>query len=214
MDRTNKIMFYEEITNAITHGIGFVLSIIALVFLIKTAVAYGDVRYTVSFSIYGASLIILYLASTLYHSVPKGKLKDAFKIFDHSAIYVLIAGSYTPIALLVLKGKTGLTLLITVWTIALFGIVFKLFFSKRFKIFSTIIYLLMGWLLVFLIKPLIVNLNSTSMLFLIGGGVTYSLGTIFYLWKNLKFNHAIWHLFVLGGSVCHFFSVYFLTLNC
>lgn len=126
----------------------------------------------------------------------------------------MIAGSYTPIALLVLKGKTGLILLIAVWTIALFGIVFKLFFSKRFKILSTIIYLLMGWLVIFLIKPLIANLNFTSMSFLIAGGVTYSLGTIFYLWKNLKFNHAIWHLFVLGGSVCHFFSVYFLTLNC
>jgi hemolysin III len=213
MDKANKMFFYEELINAITHGIGFILSIVALVVLVKTGIKYGDVWYVVSFSIYGASLIILYLASTLYHSVPKGKIKDIFKIFDHSAIYVLIAGSYTPIALLVLKGKIGLIFLITVWSIALVGIVFKLFFSKRFKMFSTIMYLAMGWLIVFAIKPLINNLNFTSTVFLVAGGLVYSVGTIFYLWKNLKFNHAIWHLFVLGGSVCHFFAVYYLILN-
>jgi len=211
MKTYNKMEFYEEILNSLTHFIGFVLSIIALVVLIRKSLGYSEISYIVGFSIYGASLILLYMASTLYHCVPKGKIKDKLKIFDHSAIYILIAGSYTPIALIVLKGRTGLILLITVWSIALFGVIFKLFFSKKFKILSTIMYLIMGWLVVFAIKPLIHNLNVISLSFLIAGGITYSLGTIFYLWKNLKFNHAIWHLFVLGGSICHFFSMYYIV---
>ena len=211
MDLKSKLDFYEEILNSVTHFIGFILSIIALIILIKKGIQYNEISYVVGFSIYGSSLVLLYMASTLYHSVPKGKIKDKLKIFDHSAIYVLIAGSYTPIALLVLKGKIGIVLLITVWSIALFGVIFKMFFSKRFKILSTIMYLIMGWLVIFAIKPLINNLNSVSLAFLVAGGITYSLGTIFYLWKNLKFNHAIWHLFVLGGSVCHFFSMYYIV---
>lgn len=209
-EKIKKLLFYEEISNAVSHGIGLGMSIVALILLIFLGLKYDNTLYIVSFSIYGSTLIILYLASTMYHSVPKGKIKDYFKIFDHAAIYLLIAGSYTPITLITLGGKLGWTLFILVWSIALIGIVFKIFFSKRFKIISTLMYLAMGWLIIFAIKPLMNNLNSLSMTFLIIGGLTYSIGTIFYLWKKLVFNHTIWHLFVLGGSIFHFLAMYFI----
>lgn len=210
MTKIKKILSGEEIGNAISHGIGLGLSIAALVILVVVGVKYGDSRYIFSYSVYGGSLVILYLASTLYHSVPDGKVKDLFKIFDHSAIYVLIAGTYTPITLITLRGPLGTALFIAVWAIAFSGIIFKLFFSKKFKVLSTGMYLLMGWLIIFAINPLFTHLNTVSTVFLVTGGVIYSLGTIFYLWKNLKFNHLIWHFFVLGGSVCHFFTMFFL----
>jgi len=213
MTKVKRLFDGEEIGNAISHGVGLGLSIAALVILIYIGVKYGDSRYVVSYSIYGSSLVILYLASTLYHSVPEGKVKDIFKIFDHSAIFLLIAGTYTPITLIALKGRLGTTLFVVVWTIAFFGIVFKMFFSKKYKKLSTMMYLLMGWLIIFAIKPLLTNLNTISTIFLVSGGIVYSLGTIFYLWKNLKFNHLIWHFFVLGGSVCHFFMMYFLIIQ-
>lgn len=213
MTKVKKIFDGEEVGNAISHGIGLGLSIAALAILLYIGIKYGNSRYIISYSIYGSSLIALYLASTLYHSVPEGKVKDLFKILDHSAIFLLIAGTYTPITLIALQGSLGLTLFITVWTIAIVGIVFKVFFSKKYKKLSTLMYLLMGWLIIFAIKPLLVNLNFISTVFLVTGGVVYSLGTIFYLWKNLKFNHLIWHFFVLGGSVCHFFMMYFLVIQ-
>lgn len=213
MTRVKRLFDGEEIGNAISHGVGLGLSIAALVILIYVGVKYGDSRYVVSYSIYGSSLVILYLASTLYHSVPEGKVKDLFKIFDHSAIFLLIAGTYTPITLIALRGRLGTTLFVIVWTIAFLGIVFKVFFSKKYKKLSTMMYLLMGWLIIFAIKPLLTNLNTISTIFLVSGGIVYSLGTIFYLWKKLKFNHLIWHFFVLGGSVCHFFMMYFLIIQ-
>jgi hemolysin III len=213
MTKVKRLFDGEEIGNAISHGVGLGLSIAALVILIYVGVKYGDSRYVVSYSIYGSSLVILYLASTLYHSVPEGKVKDLFKIFDHSAIFLLIAGTYTPITLIALRGRLGTTLFVIVWTIAFLGIVFKMFFSKKYKKLSTIMYLLMGWLIIFAIKPLLTNLNTVSTIFLVSGGIVYSLGTIFYLWKKLKFNHLIWHFFVLGGSVCHFFMMYFLIIQ-
>lgn len=213
MTKVKRLFDGEEIGNAISHGVGLGLSIAALVILIYVGVKYGDSRYVVSYSIYGSSLVILYLASTLYHSVPEGKVKDLFKIFDHSAIFLLIAGTYTPITLIALRGRLGTTLFVIVWTIAFLGIVFKVFFSKKYKKLSTMMYLLMGWLIIFAIKPLLTNLNIISTIFLVSGGIVYSLGTIFYLWKKLKFNHLIWHFFVLGGSVCHFFMMYFLIIQ-
>jgi len=213
MTKVKKLFNGEEVGNAISHGVGLGLSIAALAILLYIGIKYGNSRYIVSYSIYGSSLIILYLASTLYHSVPEGKVKDLFKIFDHSAIFLLIAGTYTPITLIALEGTLGMTLFITVWTIAIVGIVFKIFFSKKYQKLSTLMYLLMGWLIIFAIKPLLMNLNFISTVFLVTGGVVYSLGTIFYLWKKLKFNHLIWHFFVLGGSVCHFFMMYFLILQ-
>jgi len=210
MNNREKSINSEEITNAILHGIGLGLAIAALVVLVVLASIFGDVWYIVSFSIYGSTLIILYLSSTLYHSFPKGKVKDIFRIFDHASIYLLIAGTYTPLTLISLRGSLGWTIFGIVWGITVLGIVYKIFWIERFKIFSTVLYIIMGWLVIFAIKPLLAVLNMTSIVFLVLGGVLYTVGTIFYAWDKMKYNHAIWHLFVLGGSICHFFTVLFL----
>ncbi|MBY8914071.1 hemolysin III family protein [Bacillus sp. YC2] len=199
----------EEIANAVTHGIGVLLSIPALVFLIIFAVNYGSATDIVSFSIFGASMLLLYLSSTLLHSIQHKKTKDILEIIDHSAIYVLIAGTYTPFLLGPLKGTLGLTLLIIVWSLAIGGIVFKIFFVKRFIIFSTLVYLLMGWLIIIAIKPLYASLSGPGFSLLLLGGLLYSAGTIFYIWRKIPFHHAIWHSFVLGGSASMFFCILF-----
>lgn len=199
----------EEIANAITHGIGVLLSIPALIFLIIFAVNYGSAADIVSFSIFGASMLLLYLSSTLLHSIQHKKTKDILEIIDHSAIYVLIAGTYTPFLLGPLKGTLGSTLLIIVWSLAIGGIVFKIFFVKRFIIFSTLVYLLMGWLIIVAIKPLYASLSGPGFSLLLLGGLLYSAGTIFYIWRKIPFHHAIWHSFVLGGSASMFFCILF-----
>lgn len=200
----------EEITNAILHGIGSGLAIAALVILIVFASIRGNATHVVSYTIYGATLVLLYLASTLYHSLPRGKGKDVFEIFDHSAIYLLIAGSYTPLALVALKGALGWTIFGIVWGLSVVGIVFKVFWVKKFVVLSTVLYIAMGWLIIIAIKPLMNVLNTTSIVFLVVGGVLYTLGTVFYVWRRMKYHHAIWHLFVLGGSICHFFTMMFM----
>lgn len=213
MTENRKITQAEEITNVILHGVGLGLAIAALVVLVVLATVFGTTRQIVSFSIYGATLVLLYLSSTLYHSFPQGKVKKIFKIFDHAAIYLLIAGTYTPITLITLGGALGWSIFGIVWAIALIGITFKIFFINEFKILSTGLYIIMGWLIIFAIKPLFLALNSTSKTFLVLGGVLYTIGTIFYVWRSLKYHHAIWHLFVLAGSVCHFFTMLFLLLK-
>lgn len=200
----------EEMSNAITHGIGIVLAIVGLVVLLVYANMFGTTKHIVTFSIFGATLILLYLASTLYHSCPEGRVKKILKICDHSAIFLLIAGSYTPLTLIVLQGKLGWILFAVVWTIAIGGIIFKTVCLEKFKSLSTLLYILMGWLVIFAIKPLYLSLNRTSIIFLVLGGLFYTFGTIFYKWKSLKYSHAIWHLFVLAGSICHFFTMFFL----
>jgi hemolysin III len=200
----------EEIINAILHGIGVGLAIAALVVLVVFANIFGDVWHIVSFSIYGSTLVILYLASTLYHSFPKGKTKDIFKIIDHSCVYLLIAGSYTPLALITLRGTLGWAIFGIIWGIAFIGIIFKIFFINKFIVLSTLLYIVMGWLIMIAIKPLIANMNAASLKFLLIAGSLYTVGTIFYGLQRIKFNHAIWHLFVLAGSICHFFTVLFL----
>ena len=200
----------EEMSNAITHGIGIVLAIAGLVVLLVYANMFGTTKHIVTFSIFGATLILLYLASTLYHSCPEGRVKKILKICDHSAIFLLIAGSYTPLTLIVLQGKLGWTLFAVVWIIAIGGIIFKTVCLEKFKSLSTLLYILMGWLVIFAIKPLYLSLNRTSIIFLVLGGLFYTFGTIFYKWKSLKYSHAIWHLFVLAGSICHFFTMFFL----
>lgn len=197
----------EEITNAILHGIGAGLAIAALVVLVVFASIRGNVWHIVSFSVYGATLVILYMSSTLYHSFRQGKAKDVFEIFDHSSIYLLIAGSYTPLALVALRGPLGWTIFGIVWGISVVGIVFKAFWVKKFVILSTVLYLTMGWLIIIAIKPLMSFMTNAGIVFLVLGGVLYSLGTIFYVWRKIKYHHAIWHLFVLGGSICHFFTI-------
>ncbi len=200
----------EEVTNAILHGVGLGLAIAALAVLVVFASLSRDPWYIVSFSVYGATLVLLYLSSTLYHGLYAGKAKRLFRIFDHSAIFLLIAGTYTPITLITLRGRLGWAVFGTVWGIAVVGIVGKAFWAHRFTVLSTILYLAMGWVVVVAIKPLLANLNTASLVFLAVGGLFYTLGTVFYLWHKLKFHHAIWHLFVLAGSICHFFTVLFL----
>ena len=202
----------EEIANAVTHGVGFLLSIAGLVVLVVLANRYADVRRVVCFSIYGGTLVILYAASTLYHSFPLGHTKHIFRIIDHSAIYFLIAGSYTPFVLISLRGPWGWSLFGVIWGLALLGVVFKTLFIRRFFIFSSITYLLMGWLIMIAIKPIIDNIAFRGVLWLGAGGLFYTLGVIFHFFDKLNFNHAMWHLFVLGGSICHYFAILFYVL--
>lgn len=202
----------EEVMNAVTHGIGTLLAVAGLVLLTVLAYLHGDIWHIVSFSIYGTTLVLLYLASTLYHSFTNERVKRVFKILDHSAIYLLIAGTYTPFTLVPLHGVLGWTVFGVVWGLAVIGIIFKVFFTGRFKLVSTICYLGMGWFIVFAIKPLLATVPALGMSWLFVGGLFYSLGSIFYLWKKIPYNHAIWHLFVLAGSVSHFIAVFFYVL--
>ncbi|WP_195572404.1 PAQR family membrane homeostasis protein TrhA [Paenibacillus sp. 1001270B_150601_E10] len=197
----------EEIANAITHGIGVVLSIAALTLLIVFAAIYGGPMHVVSFTIYGVTMVLLYTASTLVHSFPEGKVKDLFETFDHSSIYLFIAGTYTPIVLLALPPKLGWTLFGIVWAIAIGGVVFKAFFTKKFLFASTALYLLMGWIIVIAWGPLTSTMPAVGLNLLVTGGILYSVGTIFYVWRAFPFHHMIWHLFVLAGSITHFLSV-------
>lgn len=198
----------EEIVNAITHGIGAVLALAGLVVLAVGACTQGSVWHIVSFSIYGTSLVLLYLASTLYHSFTNERVKHIFKIFDHSAIYLLIAGTYTPFAFVPLHGTLGWIIFGVVWTLAIVGIVFKVFFVKRFNRLSTLCYVLMGWFAVVMIKPLIMTLPAAGLYWLIAGGVLYTVGAIFYLAHKMPYNHAVWHFFVIAGSAAHFNSIF------
>jgi hemolysin III len=199
----------EEIANAITHGIGVLLSIPALVYLIIFASKYGDAWHIVSFSIFGATMILLYLFSTLLHAIPHSKAKDVFEILDHSAIYLLIAGTYTPFLLVPLRGTLGFTLLGIVWGLAIAGIVLKIFFVKKFVILSTLAYILMGWLIIIAIKPLYEFLSPEGFALLLTGGLLYTIGAIFYVWRKIPYHHAIWHGFVLAGSAAMFFCILF-----
>lgn len=202
----------EEIANAITHGIGVILSIPALVILIIHAVEYGTASAVVGFTIYGVSMFLLYLFSTLLHSIHHPKVEKLFAILDHSAIYLFIAGTYTPFLLVTLKGPLGWTLLVIIWTLAIVGIIFKVFFVRRFIKLSTLFYIMMGWLIIVAIQPLYESLTKDGFTLLLIGGILYSVGAIFFLWEKLPFNHAIWHVFVLGGSAMMFFCVLFYVL--
>ena len=202
----------EEKINIISHAIGFILSIVAFVLLVAHANLHGDVWHIVSFSIFGASLIILYAASTFYHSAKKSELRNRLKIIDHAAIYVLIAGTYTPFTLVTLKGTIGWVIFGISWGLALTGIILKLFYTGKYNLLSTIMYVLMGWVVVFAIKPLINNLPLEGLLWLLAGGISYTMGAILYSIKKIKFNHAIFHLLVLNGSFCQFMSVFFYVL--
>ena len=202
----------EEKSNIISHATGLILSIVALVLLVTRANLYGDVWHIVSFSIYGASLIILYAASTFYHSVKKSELRNRLKIIDHASIYVLIAGTYTPFTLVTLNGTIGWVIFGTSWGLALTGIILKLFFTGKYNSISTVMYVLMGWIIIFAIKPLINNLPFEGLLWLFAGGISYTIGATLYSIKKLKFNHAVFHMFVLMGSFCHFMSVFFYVL--
>lgn len=197
----------EEIANAITHGIGALLSIAGLVLLIVFSSIYGSAVHIVSFTIFGTTMVLLYTSSTLVHAFPPGKAKDLFEIFDHSAIYLFIAGTYTPITLIVMDSALGWTLFGIAWGMAIGGIVFKSFFVKKFLFTSTILYVLMGWLAVIGWNQIVENMNPIGVKLLILGGLFYTIGAIFYVWRGFKYHHMVWHLFVLAGTVAHFFCV-------
>ena len=197
----------EEIFNGITHGIGVFLSIAGLAVLVSFAALKGDAWHIVSYSIFGTSMVVLYLSSTLYHSITNLKIKNIFARFDHSAIFLLIAGTYTPFVLTTIRGPLGWTLFGIIWGLAVTGVVIRSIYLTRFRKLMVGVYLGMGWMFIIAIVPLLRNLPVTSIIFLLSGGLCYSLGVIFYLWRNLKYAHGIWHLFVLAGSIMHFFSV-------
>ncbi len=199
----------EEIANSITHGIGVAISVAILVLLVVFTAKRGDTWRIVSFSIFGSSLFILYMASTLYHSFPQKRVKHFFRIMDHSSIYILIAGSYTPITLISMRGVWGWTIFGLVWGLSILGIIFTVFLIGRFKIISTAIYLFMGWLILIAIKPMILMVPRGMIIWLFIGGAFYTLGIIFYLWKKMPYHHMIWHIFVLAGSISHFFGMLF-----
>jgi len=207
MANTHTYSKNEEIANAITHGIGVLLSIAALVLLIVYASLKGTALHVVSFTIYGSTMLLLYVASTLVHSFPAGKAKRVFEILDHSFIYVFIAGTYTPILFHIVQGSLGWVLFGIVWGLTAAGIVFKAFFADRFLFTSTILYILMGWCIVFAWKPLSTHLEPAGIKLLVIGGLLYTVGTIFYMWRSFPYHHAVWHLFVLAGSVIHFFAI-------
>ncbi len=215
MKNIEKANFYspeEEKINILSHAIGLVFSIIAFVALVLSTILTGNIWQIVSFSVFGVSLILLYTASTMYHSAKVPEVRNRLKIFDHAAIFVLIAGTYTPFALVTLKGTIGWMLFGTTWGIALSGIILKIFFTGKYKLVSTLLYVFMGWIVIFVIDPLTNSLSQEGLHWLIAGGIYYTIGAILYAIKKIKFNHAIFHIFVMVGSFCHFFSVFFYVL--
>ncbi len=207
MAQTNTFSKGEEIANTVTHGIGILTSIAALVLLIVFSAINGTPLHLATFIVYGVTMLMLYTSSTLLHALPKGKAKNVFEILDHSSIYFFIAGSYTPITLIIMDGALGWTLFGIVWGLAIAGTVFKVFFVKRFILASTLLYVLMGWLAVFGWSDITSTVGTGGIAYLVAGGVVYSLGAVFYVWRAFPYHHAVWHLFVLGGTVLHFFFV-------
>ncbi|ADE12220.1 PAQR family membrane homeostasis protein TrhA [Sideroxydans lithotrophicus] len=199
----------EEIANSISHGAGLIASIVAAPFIVLHAVESRQAGYIVGVSIFAATMIVLYLSSTLYHSFPPGRLKHIFRIIDHSAVYLLIAGTYTPFTLGVLYGAWGWTLLALIWGFALTGVALKMLRRMTHPIISTILYLLMGWLIIIAADPLFTRLPLSGISWLVAGGLAYTAGTIFFVADSrLRFAHFIWHLFVITGTTCHYFAAY------
>ncbi|SET11560.1 hemolysin III [Natronincola peptidivorans] len=206
-----KYSFGEELANCITHGVGIVFSIVILTILLVYAIWQRSAIAIVGFSIYGFCSIVLYSSSTLYHSFQKEKIKKIFRAFDHSSIFLFIAGTYTPVALMAMEGYWRIGILATVWGIAIIGILFKIFTFNSFdkyKAISLLLYIAMGWIVVVAIKPMLQSMPSGFFIWLLAGGLAYTIGTIFYAIKKIPYNHAIWHLFVLGGSVLHFLGIF------
>lgn len=202
----------EEVAHAVTHGVGAFAAIAGLTILVAKAALYGSAVHVVAASVFGAALVLMYAASTLFHSIPLPRSKQVLRIIDHCCIYILIAGSYTPFTLVTLRGAWGWSLFALVWGLAAVGIVFKIFTTGRFEKLSLAIYLGMGWCALVAVKPLLATLPTGGLWLLLAGGLAYSLGVIFYVWERLPYHHAIWHLFVLAGSVLHYFAILFYVL--
>lgn len=198
----------EELVNAWTHGVGALAAVIGGILLVGVAMIGGDVRQIAGAIAFSVALILLYVASTLYHAVRDPVLRTRLKVLDHCAIFLLIAGTYTPFTLISLDGAWGWSLFGVIWGLATVGILFKLFFTGRFRILSTFLYIGMGWAVVVAYRPLVEALSGTTLAWLVAGGLAYTIGTVFYLNRRIPFSHGIWHLFVLLGSVCHFAAVY------
>ena len=200
----------EEVANSISHGLGLVAAIIGTPFLILSAIDYADVSFIIGVSVFSATMIVLYLASTVYHAMPSGKAKYVFRVIDHSAVYLLIAGTYTPFMLGVLEGVWGWSLLAAVWTLALVGVGLKAFGKASHPAVSTTLYVILGWLILIAIKPLVALMEPNGLLLLVLGGVLYTLGVVFFVIDSrLRYGHLIWHLFVVGGTVSHYFSIFY-----
>lgn len=202
----------EERINIVSHAMGLALSLIALPFLLKRALYLEGLWPALSVSLYAAGMIALYAASTAYHSAIQPDRRRRLRIVDHAAIYLLIAGTYTPFALLVLKGTVGWVIFAVSWSMAALGVILKLFFTGRYRLLSTLLYVFMGWIIIFAIKPLINSLSTDGLYWLVAGGVAYTVGALVYMVKKIPLNHAIFHLFILIGSVCHFIAVYVYVL--
>lgn len=199
----------EEIGNATTHAMGALLSLVAITLLVVFAAHQNDGLKLASSIVFGCTLLLMYISSTLYHSVREPRLKHMLRILDHSSIYLLIAGSYTPFMLVTIHGPWGWTFFTVIWSFAIAGVLFKLFFVHRFELLSTILYLLMGWMSLIVMKPIYEHLPTGGLECVVAGGLCYTVGVIFYVWERLKFSHLLWHLFVLAGSIFHFFAVFF-----
>jgi hemolysin III len=202
----------EEIANALTHGLGIVLGLVGLIVLAWYSCTLGTASHIVSCSIFGVTLLLLYTASTLYHAVSNARAKKILRVFDHSAIFLLIAGTYTPFTMVSLRGPWGWSLFGTVWGLAIVGLVLQFTIRKRFPMILVALYVAMGWAAVVAIRPLMAALPERGLQLLFAGGMAYTLGVAFYLWRSLRFHHAVWHLFVLAGSVLHFFAIYLSVL--
>lgn len=200
----------EEIANFVSHTVGAGLAILGFIMLIIRAAWFNNIPAIISYIVFSLGLMVLYTMSSIYHGLKPSKAKNVFEILDHSSIYFLIAASYTPFLVLGLKSSMRITLLIIQWVICALGITFKAFFTGKFKGISTIVYLIMGWMIVFSWNELISKVSPISIIFLVTGGILYSLGTIFYMWKVCKFNHMIWHIFVVLGSIAHYIAIWFL----
>lgn len=205
--QTRERLSVEELANCATHGVGLALSVAGLVALVALAWAYGDAWHRVSCAVYGASLVMLYLASTLYHGARRPRAKRVLQVLDHCGIYLLIAGTYTPFTLVTLRGAWGWTLFGLVWGLSLAGILFRLVFGERFRLAAVASYVMLGWLCVIAAKPILTLVPVGALLWIAAGGLAYTTGVFFFAATRIRHHHAIWHLFVLGGSVCHYVAV-------
>lgn len=197
----------EEVANSISHGLGLLLALVAVPILVLAAIEVGNISFLVGVSVFGGTMVLLYLASTLYHSITHEKAKQLFRLFDHTAIFLLIAGSYTPFALGVLRGPWGWSLLAIVWTLAIIGITLKINKRTRHSRISIVLYVLMGWLAVVAVKPIVMLIPVPGILLILAGGLAYTGGLAFFAAQRIRYNHFIWHLFVIAGTTCHFFAV-------
>ncbi|HKB57661.1 MAG TPA: hemolysin III family protein [Lacunisphaera sp.] len=204
----------EELLNRLTHALGAAFSAAGLVLLVVFSVLHGDAWHVVSTAIFGVTLVLLYTSSTLYHSFRSERTRQVLQKFDHAAIFLLIAGTYTPFVLVTLRGPWGWSLFGVVWGLAIVGVTLKFWFAGRFRLSSTLIYLAMGWLVLVALKPLLAALPAGGFRLLVAGGLCYTGGAVFYLWKRLPYHHAVWHLFVLAGSACHWAAVFLCVVPC